>query len=514
MAKKRELNLNHSPRVEHGLHPRNLAMPELGPVRVLVAGEVILDRYLHGDVSRISPEAPIPVLRVKRREEKPGNAGFVMANLRALGAEVSAASVVGGDRDGALLREIFGGLGISMRAMLSDPGRPTTVKARLLGSVQSANRATQQLLRVDEEDSLPLAPAIERELIARMQRELPRVHGVLISDINKGLLTQKLLRATIDGARKRKIPVIVDPRVTEDFSIYRGATAITPNRFETETATGIKMTDRDAWREAGELLIKRLGLEACLITLDREGMYLVERGGASTYIPTAPREVYDVTGAGDVVLSTFGLFMIGGLGFSSAARLANLAASIEVTRLGTDVVSRDDLSRAMTPNSEHSERKILSHDEVRSALARDRRAGKTIVFTNGCFDLIHAGHLQLLNFARSHGDKLVVGLNSDRSVRMLKGDDRPLYPASERARILAALEPVDYVVIFDDPRAEKIVRVVRPDVLVKGEDYRGEIVDGQKFVESYGGSVALAPLLAGKSTSTTIKKMRAQRNGA
>ncbi|HLI78387.1 MAG TPA: bifunctional heptose 7-phosphate kinase/heptose 1-phosphate adenyltransferase [Candidatus Binataceae bacterium] len=514
MAKKRALNLNHSPRVEHGLHARNLAMPELGPARVLVAGEVILDRYMHGDVSRISPEAPIPVLRVTRREEKPGNAGFVMANLRALGAEVSAASVVGGDRDGALLREIFGGLGISMRAMLSDPGRPTTVKARLLGSVQSANRATQQLLRVDEEDSLPLAPAIERELIVRMRRELPRVDGVLISDINKGLLTPSLLRAIIDGARKRKIPVIVDPRVTEDFSIYRGATAITPNRFETETATGIKMTDRDAWREAGELLIKRLGLEACLITLDRDGMYLVERGGASTYIPTVPREVYDVTGAGDVVLSTFGLFMIGGLGFSSAARLANLAASIEVTRLGTDVISRDDLSRAMTPNSEHSERKILSHDEVRSALARDRRAGKTIVFTNGCFDLIHAGHLQLLNFARSQGDKLVVGINSDRSVRILKGDDRPLYPASERARILAALEPVDYVVVFDDPRAEKIVRVVRPNVLVKGEDYRGQVVDGQKFVESYGGCVALAPILAGKSTSGTITRMRAHRNGA
>jgi len=514
MPRKRTINLNHSPHGDHALHPGKLAMPELGPVRVLVAGEVILDRYLHGDVSRISPEAPIPVLRVTRREEKPGNAGFVMANLRALGAEVSAASVVGSDRDGALLRDIFSGLGIGMRAMISDPGRPTTVKARLLGSVQSANRATQQLLRVDEEDSMPLAPAIERELIARMRRELPRVHGVLISDINKGLLTPNLLHAIIDGARQRKIPVIVDPRVTEDFSIYRGATAITPNRFETETATGIKMADRDAWRTAGEMLIKRHNLDACLVTLDRDGMYLVERGGAATYIPTAPREVYDVTGAGDVVLSTFGLFVIGGLGFSSAARLANLAASIEVTRMGTDVISRDDLSRALMPEHEHSERKILSHDELRASLTRDRRAGKTIVFTNGCFDLIHAGHLQLLNFARALGDKLVVGLNSDRSVRMLKGADRPIHPAQERARILAALEPVDYVVIFDDQRAEKIVRVVRPDVLVKGEDYRGKIVDGQKFVESCGGSVALAPLLKGKSTSGTITRMRAHRNGA
>jgi D-beta-D-heptose 7-phosphate kinase/D-beta-D-heptose 1-phosphate adenosyltransferase len=514
MAKKRSINLNHGHHAGHGAHAGNLAIPDLGPVRVLVVGEVILDRYLHGDVSRISPEAPIPILRVTRREEKPGNAGFVMANLRALGAEVSAAGIVGGDRDGQLLRDIFGGLGIGMAAMLTDPGRPTTVKARLLGSVQSANRGTQQLLRVDEEDSLPLAAAIERDLIARIKRELPHVHGVLISDINKGLLTANLLRTIIDGARKRKIPVIVDPRVTDDFSIYRGATAITPNRFETETATGIKMTDRDAWREAGELLIKKLGLDACLITLDREGMYLVERSGASTYVPTAPREVYDVTGAGDVVLSTFGLFVIGGIGFSSAAGLANLAASLEVTRLGTDVISRDDLSRAMAPESQHSERKILSQEELRAALARDRHAGKTIVFTNGCFDLIHAGHLQLLNFSRSQADKLVIGLNSDRSVRALKGADRPIHPASERARILAAMEPVDYVVIFDDIRAEKIIRAVRPDVLVKGEDYRGKTVDGRKFVESYGGSVALAPLLPGKSTSTTIKRMRAHQNGA
>src|SRR5580704_4493659 len=504
MAKKRPVNLDHAPHREHALHAGKLAIPELGPVRVLVIGEVILDRYLHGDVSRISPEAPIPILRVNRREEKPGNAGFVMANLRALGA----------DRDGELLRDIFGGLGIGMRAILTDPDRPTTVKARLLGSVQSAHRGTQQLLRVDAEDTLPLPPPLERDLIGRLNRKLPSVHGSLISDINKGLLTPNLLSAIMQGARKRKIPVIADPRVSEDFSIYRGATAITPNRFETETATGIKMTDRDAWRAAGELLMKKLGLEACLITLDREGMYLVERNAAPTYIATAPREVYDVTGAGDVVLSTFGLFVIGGIGFSSAARLANLAASLEVTRLGTDVISRDDLSRAMTPENEHSERKILSHEELRSALARDRRAEKTIVFTNGCFDLIHAGHLQLLNFARGQGDKLVVGLNSDRSVRILKGDDRPIHPASERARMLAAMEPVDYVVIFDDTRAEKIVRVVRPDVLIKGEDYRGEIVDGQKFVESYGGSVALAPLLQGKSTSGTIKRMRAHQNGA
>ena len=487
-------------------------LPEVGPVRVMVAGDVILDRYLHGDVSRISAEAPIPVLHVTRREEKPGNAGFVMANLRALGAEVSAFSVVGGDRDGRLLREIFRGLGIGMRAMLTDPERPTTVKTRMLGSVQAANRATQQLLRVDEEDTRELGPALEREMSAMVRRELPRVDGLLVADINKGLLTPNLLRALIEGANRRKIPVIVDPRITEDFSIYRGATAITPNRFETETATGIKLTDREAWRAAGELLIRKLGLEACLVTLDRDGMYLVERRGTGTYIPTAPREVYDVTGAGDVVLSTFGLFVIAGLGFSSAARMANLAASIEVTRLGTEVIAHEDLSRALTPQHQSYERKIVSPEELKAALARDRRNGKTIAFTNGCFDLIHAGHLRLLNFARAQGDLLVVGLNSDRSVRELKGKGRPIYPAPERARILAAMEAVDYVILFDEPRADKIARFVRPDVLVKGEDYRGQMVDGQKFVESYGGRVALAPLVEGKSTSETIKTLKQREN--
>jgi D-beta-D-heptose 7-phosphate kinase/D-beta-D-heptose 1-phosphate adenosyltransferase len=495
---------------QHGL-------PALKPLRVLVAGEVILDRYIWGDVARISPEAPIPILRVQHREEKPGNAGFVMANLRALGAEVSALSVVGADRHGSLLREIFADLGIDTRSILIDADRPTIVKDRMLGSVQAAHRATQQLLRVDEEDPRPLKPARERALIARANVELRSCDGVLISDIDKGLLSPAVLRALIEGARARGIPVIVDPRRTEDFSIYRGATALTPNRHETEVATRMQLTDRVAWRKAAETLVRKLGLEACLITLDRDGMYLAERGGKDTYISTVPREVYDVTGAGDVVLSVFGMFAIAGLGFSSAATIANLAASIEVTRVGTEVITREDLARALSPAHASYERKIHSADELKAALERERRAGRRIAFTNGCFDLIHAGHIQALAFARAQADVLVVGLNSDRSVRRLKGDSRPIYPAAERARILAALEAVDYVVVFDETRAEKIIRLVEPDVLVKGEDWRGKPVDGQAFVESRGGRVALAPLLGGRSTSATIDRMssapRAGRNG-
>ncbi len=498
-----------APRAADGAGSGRVELPSLKPLRVLVAGEVILDRYIMGDVARVSPEAPIPILQVNRIEERPGNAGFVMANLRALGARVSALSVVGADRNGELLREMFGDLGIDTRSVLVDPDRPTIVKERMLGSVQSANRATQQLLRVDREAPHSLSPAKERALTRHVERELERVDGVLISDINKGLLTPGLLRALIDGARRRKIPVIVDPRLSEDFSIYSGATALTPNRYETELATSTRLVDRAAWMRAADELMRRLKLDACLITLDREGMYLSERGGPHTYIATTPRAVYDVTGAGDVVLAVFGLFAIAGLSFASAAGLANLAAGIEVSRLGTEIISREDLARALSPGPESAQRKIVAVEELRPALDRHRGTGRRVVFTNGCFDLLHAGHVEMLSFARAQGDTLVVGVNSDRSVRLIKGDGRPVYPAVERALILAALEVVDYVVVFDETRAEHIVRAVRPDVLVKGEDWRDKIVDGQIFVESYGGRVALAPLLPGYGTTLTIERLRA-----
>ncbi|MBF6571460.1 MAG: bifunctional heptose 7-phosphate kinase/heptose 1-phosphate adenyltransferase [Candidatus Binataceae bacterium] len=486
----------------------SVAFPKIKPVRVLVAGEIVLDRYSWGEVSRISPEAPIPVLRVTRREEKLGNAGFVMANLRALGAEVSALSVIGADRNGDRLREILDGLGVRTRAVIADDNRLTIVKERMLGSVQSAHRATQQLLRVDEEQTHSLAPSRERTMRSLIERELKAADGVLVSDLDKGMLTPNLLRALIDGARRRRIPVIIDPRRTDDFSIYRGATAITPNRFETEQATGMKLTDRDAWRIAAEKLVAGLDLDACLVTLDRDGMYLARRSGGGEYLATTPREVYDVTGAGDVVLSVFGLFAIGGLSFAAAAAIANLAGGIEVGRHGTEVITREDLELALSRDEGGYERKIVSHLELKLLLERERRVGRRIVFTNGCFDLLHAGHIHILSFARAQGEVVVVGINSDRSVRAIKGDRRPIYPAAERARMLAALEAVGYVVIFDETRAEKLIRTVRPDVLIKGEDYRGKRVDGSGFVESYGGRVALAPLLAGHSTSGIIERLR------
>jgi D-beta-D-heptose 7-phosphate kinase/D-beta-D-heptose 1-phosphate adenosyltransferase len=489
--------------------PAALHLPETKPLRVVVAGEIILDRYVWGDVERISPEAPIPILRAHRREEKPGNAGFVMANLRALGACPAAFSVVGDDHGGRMLRSMFRDLEIDTRGLVVDPDRPTIIKERLLGSVQSANRATQQLLRVDDEDNRLLTPERERDLGRRLDRVLDRADGVLVSDINKGVLTPRLLKDLIGGANRRRIPIVIDPRLSTDYSIYQRATAITPNRYETEMATGMKLTDRDAWRRAASILVRKHRLRACLVTLDRDGMYLAERGGRGSFISTSPREVYDVTGAGDVVLTVFGLLAIAGLGFASAAALANIAAGIEVGRLGTEIISRDDLALALAPSQQNLERKIVSVEELRALLEPKRRAGQRIVFTNGCFDLLHAGHLQLLSFARAQGDVLIVGINSDRGVRMIKGEHRPIYPAIERARILAAIEMVNHVVVFDDPRAEGIIRELRPDVLVKGADWRGQPVDGQEFVESNGGQVLLAPLLEGYSTTSTIARLRA-----
>ena len=407
---------------------------------------------------------------------------------------------------------MFRDLGIGTKSLMVDPDRPTIVKERMLGSVQSANRGTQQLLRVDEEDSSPLTAARERNLKARLKDELEQADGVLVSDINKGLLTPGLLRALIEGAHRRKIPLIVDPRRTEDFSIYEGATAITPNRYETEVATGMRLGDRGEWRAAAEKLTHKLGLKACLITLDREGMYLAEADGTDTYISTAPREVYDVTAAGDVVLTFFGFLAIAGLSFSSAATVANLAAGIEVGRIGAEIVSREDIALALQSPDNAYERKIVAAREISGVLERARREGRRIVFTNGCFDLLHAGHLQLIGFARRQGDVLVVGVNSDRSVRELKGPGRPINGAVDRARMLAALELVDHVVVFDDSRAEKIIRTVRPDVLIKGEDYAGQQVDGQAFVEARGGRVALAPLLEGHSTTSTIARMQGDGN--
>jgi D-beta-D-heptose 7-phosphate kinase / D-beta-D-heptose 1-phosphate adenosyltransferase len=475
-----------------------LELPPLKPVQILVVGEVVLDRYLWGEVTRISPEAPIPILRVDRREERPGNAAFVCANLAAFGARPTILTVIGNDTNGAALTTILTGLAVETQVLVKDASRPTIVKERLLGSVQSTGRGIQQLLRVDNEDSRPLSTLVEAEVLARLEGELERADGVLICDINKGLLTPVVLKAIIDGASRQGKPVIVDPRIADDFSVYRGASILTPNRYETERATGLHMSDPGAWQLAARKLIDDLGLNACVVTLDRDGMFLAGRDGRALHIETAPREVYDITGAGDVVLAIFGLFLIAGTDMELAAKLANVAAGIEVRKQGATVISRAELAQALQRSHDGSGGKILSRDELLPILERRRQAGLQICLTNGCFDLLHAGHVEFLEFARSQGDLLVVALNDDASVRQIEGEHRPVYPAADRARILAGLEAVDYVLIVDDPRAENIIRAMRPDVLVKGEDWQNGTVDGTNFVQKYSGKVVLHKLLEGR----------------
>jgi D-beta-D-heptose 7-phosphate kinase / D-beta-D-heptose 1-phosphate adenosyltransferase len=473
--------------------------------RMLVVGEVVLDRYLWGTVERISPEAPIPVLHLNHSEERLGNAAFVAAAVRALGCKASLLSVIGADADGRSVCRMLDSQAIGRDSLFVEPSRPTIVKERLLGAAQSSHRGVQQMLRVDREDSKPMYPVMEAKLLARLDTEITNSDCVLVCDINKGLLTENFLHELIRTARTRKKPVIIDPRRCNDFSIYQGATALTPNRFESEHATGLSLAEPSGWLAAAQKLIDELDLSICLLTLDRDGMFLAERDGTALHIHTTPRDVYDVTGAGDVVLATFGLFFTLGLSAADAAGLANVAASLEVAWQGAKVISRDELTIALEGTGRARRRKIMLLPELQVELSRHRHAGRTICLTNGCFDLLHAGHLELLEFAQTQGDLLIVAINSDGSVRQIKGVDRPIYSATDRARILAALETVDYVVIFDAPRAEDIVRSIRPDVLIKGKDWADKTVDGGEFVRSYGGRVVLAPLMEGRATTRTIQ---------
>jgi D-beta-D-heptose 7-phosphate kinase/D-beta-D-heptose 1-phosphate adenosyltransferase len=437
-----------------------MELPEIKRTRILVVGEAVLDRYLWGETERISPEAPIPVLRVSRCDERPGNAAFVCANLVALGAHPAVLSVVGIDYAGGRLRQMLTGCGVDTNGLIEDPSRPTILKERLLGSVQSAHRATQQLLRVDHEDPRVLSDAVESRLLNILEAELDRADGVLVCDIAKGILSERLLRAVIDGAGRRGKLTLVDPRRTENYSIYRGASALTPNRYETEQATGLTMNNSAAWECAARKLIDQYDLSNCLVTLDRDGMFVAERGGAGVHIETTPREVYDVTGAGDVVLSVFGLLMINGVEVSLAASLANLGAGLEVAKQGAATISRDELAQALLQASRGANRKVLGSDELIREIRRHRDAGKRVCFVHGRFQPLRGFHIRLFESARRHGEVLVVGIDN-RGASYGTHFRNP-----ETCVLVAGLEAVDYVVPFHNDDSEEIVAAIRPDIVL------------------------------------------------
>jgi D-beta-D-heptose 7-phosphate kinase/D-beta-D-heptose 1-phosphate adenosyltransferase len=482
-------------------------VPRLGQPRVLVVGDVMLDRYVWGDAERISQEAPVILLHADKREERLGGASSVATMLRALGARVSLASVVGHDADAIRIRQILTDLGIDHEGVVTCPDRPTTVKERYIGRAQ--HKHPQQMIRVDYEARAPVPLEIETELTKVIGQLMRRADLVLVSDYDKGVCTPGLLTATIAGARACGLRVIADPIRGSDYRKYHGCSAITPNRLEAGLATGRKLATTEEAQDAAALLREQLDLEAAIVTLDKDGMVMAHRDGRRQLFPTRPRQVYDITGAGDMVLSVLGMVLAAGADYDQAIPLANVAGGLEVEKIGVATVTRDEILRDLLRSGTSGNQKVLSRDMLKHELESRRRLGQRIAFTNGCFDVLHAGHVQYLAEARAQADLLVVGLNSDATVRSLKGEDRPINNEEARATVLAGLQPVDFVTVFDEPTPWELIREVRPDVLVKGSDYRKHEVVGAEFVESYGGRVHLAIFREGYSTTGLLRKLAA-----
>lgn len=482
----------------------------LGQPRVLVVGDAMLDRYIWGDAERISQEAPVILLHADRREERLGGASSVASMLRALGAKVMLAGVVGNDHDGGRLRQMFTDLSIDHEAVITDVSRPSTVKERYIGRAQQ--RHPQQIIRVDYEDRRAINDAIHRQIMNVIQSHLKKTDIVLISDYDKGVCCPDLLGAIIGAARARNIRVVADPIRGHDYRKYHGCSAITPNRLEAGLATGRVLSDmNEVWHAACHLQ-EKLDLEAAVITLDKDGMAMQHRDGRAKHFPTRPRHVYDITGAGDMVMCVLGMALAAGADFEPAIQLANVAGGLEVEKIGVATVSRDEILRdLMQPGhaATVSPNKVLPLEGLVQEIDYRRRLGQRIVFTNGCFDVLHAGHVQYLQEARAQGDALVVGLNSDHSVRALKGKSRPVQQLAARSLVLAGMQAVDFITVFDESTPMHLIQALRPDVLVKGADYSKDEVVGAQFVESYGGRIHLATLHHGHSTTNIIERMRA-----
>lgn len=484
----------------------------LGRPRVCLVGDVMLDRYVFGDAERISREAPIQVLRVAYEENRLGGAGSVATNLLVLGAKVDVFAVIGRDEAGERILKDLRAQGARTAGVLRLKDRPTTVKTRFVGRAQ--HRISQQVLRVDQEDVRPIGRSDEDRLLAGIARSLRRADAVLLSDYNKGVLTPRLTRTLIRRARAAGVPVLVDPIFGRDYSKYRRATLITPNRVETEMSSGIPLTGPAAIRRAARHLLQAHAFEAVAITLDKDGAHLAVRGRPGQMVPTRPRVVYDNAGAGDMFISAMAIFVAAGESYLDAARLANIAGGLEVEKFGVQTVSREEILRDLLGEVRRGGDKIRSLHNLLVDLGRHRSFGETIVFTNGCFDLIHPGHIAYFDFAAAQGDILVVGLNTDAGVRRLKGPGRPVCDQQSRARVLAGMEAVDYIVLFGEDTPDRLIRRVRPDVLVKGEDWRTKGVVGRQVVESYGGRVVFAPLLKGMSTTSLVERIRNARGSS
>ncbi|MFZ0743181.1 MAG: bifunctional D-glycero-beta-D-manno-heptose-7-phosphate kinase/D-glycero-beta-D-manno-heptose 1-phosphate adenylyltransferase HldE [Terracidiphilus sp.] len=464
---------------------------------MLVVGDVMLDKYIWGEVGRISPEAPVPVVRGMHQNEKPGGAANVAMNLARLGAQTVVAGLTGGDDNEKLLSASLRLNGITSHFIVSE-GFPTITKTRILGG-------RQQMLRLDLERSGTRPRGENDRLVEAVLALLPGFDALVISDYAKGAITAEVCHSLIPAARKLGIPVLVDPK-SLDYIHYRGATTICPNLSELGRATHLDPSNLDALLSAAETMVAALDIEFMTATLSEKGIALVRPGNRSI-APAQARQVFDVSGAGDTVIAVLALCLASGLQPENAVQLANLAAGIVVGKVGTVPVEKHELLAALRPQMAlHAEDRVVSRDELVQRVALWRANGDRVVFTNGCFDLLHIGHITVLEQARRCGDRLIVAINSDASVSGLKGPHRPIVGQRERARVLAALAAVDAVVIFDENTPLELIVAVQPDVLVKGGDYNAEAVVGASEVQSWGGDVKIVPLVEGFSTTRLIEK--------
>jgi len=467
-------------------------IPLFEPARVLIAGDVMLDRYWLGPSSRISPEAPVPVVKIEEVEERPGGAANVAVNIATLGGQVRVLGVAGADEAASVLETKLRRLGVASD-LLRQPGQATITKLRVLSR-------NQQLLRLDFEDGFPgFEPAALRE---RFVAHLPDSNVVVLSDYQKGAL--RGIEDLIGAARAAGKPVLVDPKGC-NFGRYRDATLLTPNLAEFETMVG-PCRDLEVLVDRGETLRRELELEALLITRGEQGMTLLRAGAKPLHLAARAREVYDVTGAGDTVIATLATGLAAGLDLPAATMLANLAAGIVVGKLGTASVTVSELRRALYEHEEPP-RGVLDEAQLLQTVADAKAHGETIVMTNGCFDILHAGHVSYLEQAKRLGNRLIVAVNADATVRRLKGANRPVNPLAQRMRVLAGLAAVDWVTPFEEDTPERLICAVQPDYLVKGGDNDPAHIPGNRCVWDAGGQVVVMDYIEGCSTTSTISRI-------
>ncbi len=467
---------------------------------LLVVGDLMIDEYVWGEVDRISPEAPVQVVSVKNEDSTLGGSGNVVNNLVALGARVSVLGVTGIGEDRKLLLNKLTDLGVDTRGVIPERSRSTTKKTRIIAE-------HQQVLRIDRETKKQVASSTFKSLTNLAEKIIPEVDLILISDYDKGLITRTLIADLVKIAKNNNKITIADPKGL-DFTKYSGVSLLTPNSKEASLASGVDISDDNSLAAAAKFLIKKSGIEKLLITCGKDGMVLFEPGTKAFKISTKTREVYDVSGAGDTVIAVLGLGMAAGLPLKEATALANTAAGIVVGKVGTATVSKRELLQALKQTSEDNSSKYKSLNEISQLCRKLQKDRQRIVLTNGCFDLLHVGHIRLFSASKQLGDVMIVAIDDDDSVKLLKGAGRPVISSTERVRILSALDSVDYVVVFATSELDNVIGAIRPDVLTKGSDYESADILGREIVESYGGRIELIPITEAISTTQIINSIK------